>query len=111
MSGIPFLDIITGWALRLAYLRLTASPHTAWMASCSLLHMIEAAGLHWEPSSKAFAKNIDPNIRRRLLGFAQYVNMWILLPGNCAITSPCWVNPTYVLVSPISCFHHFVPSA
>ncbi|KAK9427131.1 putative C6 transcription factor [Lipomyces doorenjongii] len=81
MSGIPFLDIITGWAVRLAYLRLTASPHTAWMASCSLLHMIEAAGLHWEPSSKPVLmrspKNIDPDIRRRLLGFAQYVNMWI----------------------------------
>ncbi|KAJ6018318.1 hypothetical protein N7451_001697 [Penicillium sp. IBT 35674x] len=81
MSGLPSLTIISGWALRLAYLRLTSSPHTAWMASCSLLHLIEASGFHLEsPSGKLLLRrpqSVDPDIRRRLVGFAQYINTWI----------------------------------
>lgn len=46
-SGLPSLTMICGWTLRLAYLRHTASPHSAWMASCSLLHLIEASGFIW----------------------------------------------------------------
>ncbi|KAJ5631931.1 uncharacterized protein N7484_012031 [Penicillium longicatenatum] len=81
MSGIPSLSIITGWALRLAYLRLISSPHTAWMASCSLLHLVEASGLHLESPSRSLLirrpQNVDPDIRRRFVGFAQYINTWI----------------------------------
>ncbi|KAJ5586373.1 hypothetical protein N7450_006160 [Penicillium hetheringtonii] len=49
----PSIDTITGWVLRTAYLRMTASPHAAWMASCTLMHLIEAAGLHLEASDTA----------------------------------------------------------
>jgi hypothetical protein len=78
---IPPLVMITGWALRVSYLRLTASPHTAWLASCSLLHLIDASGLHLDPSSRHAllrpTQNIDDDIRRRLVSFAQYINTWV----------------------------------
>ncbi|KAJ6155616.1 hypothetical protein N7470_006182 [Penicillium chermesinum] len=44
----PSIDTVAGWVLRAAYLRMTASPHAAWMASCTLMHMVEAAGIHLE---------------------------------------------------------------
>ncbi|KAF7155417.1 hypothetical protein CNMCM5623_007488 [Aspergillus felis] len=78
---IPPLMLLTGWALRVSYLRLTASPHTAWLASCSLMHLIDAAGLHLDPSSRHAllrpTQNIDDDIRRRLVSFAQYINTWV----------------------------------
>jgi hypothetical protein len=78
---IPLIMLITGWALRVSYLRLTASPHTAWLASCSLLHLIDASGLHLEPPSRHAllrpSLNIDDDIRRRLVSFALYINTWV----------------------------------
>ncbi|KAJ5104475.1 Transcription factor [Penicillium alfredii] len=99
----PSIDMVTGWVLRVAYLRMTASPHAAWMASCTLMHLVEAAGLHREsphpdaaillPSSStethtsagsnAHADNdtasttSDPDTRRRIFGMARHLNTWI----------------------------------
>ncbi|KAJ5552585.1 hypothetical protein N7494_001963 [Penicillium frequentans] len=89
----PSIDVIAGWVLRVAYLRMTASPHAGWMASCTLMHLIEAAGLHLEstdsdssllqgPSSQTNTQNnnTDPNTpdtRRRLFGMARHLNTWI----------------------------------
>lgn len=96
----PSIDTITGWVLRTAYLRMTASPHAAWMASCTLMHLIEAAGLHLEapdPESTGLANasenrtsqsglsqngfaSSNPNdldTRRRLFGMARHLNTWI----------------------------------
>ncbi|KAJ6084668.1 hypothetical protein N7486_011468 [Penicillium sp. IBT 16267x] len=101
MSGIPSLTIISGWALRLAYLRLTSSPHTAWMASCTLLHLIEASELHLESPSRTVLirrpQNVDPEIRRRLVGFAQYINTWIsfdLGRSRVVLRGACYTPPT-----------------
>ena len=101
MSEIPPLIMVSGWALRLAYLRSTASPHTTWMASCSLLHLIEATGLHLDQSSRHVLirppQNINDDIRKRLVCFAQYINTWIsfdlgrsrvVLHGASYITPP-----------------------
>ncbi|RHZ48080.1 hypothetical protein CDV55_100464 [Aspergillus turcosus] len=75
------VDIVTGWVLRVAYLRMTASPHVAWMASCSLMHLIEASGLHLEPlpdtSLGQTTTPCAPEIRRRLFGIARHLNVWI----------------------------------
>ncbi|KAJ5958342.1 uncharacterized protein N7479_005492 [Penicillium vulpinum] len=97
-AEIPSVDIVTGWVLRAAYLRMTASPHVAWMASCTLMHLIEAAGLHLETSDPEAvgllqvspeARNrqngdilgnrgtSDPETRRRLFGMARHLNTWI----------------------------------
>ncbi|EAU30483.1 conserved hypothetical protein [Aspergillus terreus NIH2624] len=76
------VDVVMGWVLRVAYLRMTASPYAAWMTSCSLMHMIEATGLHLEPSSDTILEQhstepCDPDIRRRLFGMARHLNVWI----------------------------------
>lgn len=93
----PSIDTITAWVLRTAYLRMTASPHAAWMASCTLMHLIEAAGLHLEASDLETATelgtsstgnhtiqnsiytspNSDLDTRRRLFGMARHLNTWI----------------------------------
>ncbi|EAW12591.1 putative C6 transcription factor [Aspergillus clavatus NRRL 1] len=75
------VDMITGWVLRVAYLRMTASPHAAWMASCSLMHLIEASGLHLEALPDAVLNPTTapcaPETRRRLFGMARHLNVWI----------------------------------
>ncbi|KAJ5702434.1 hypothetical protein N7488_009982 [Penicillium malachiteum] len=97
-SEIPSIDMITGWVLRAAYLRMTASPHAAWMASCTLMHLIEAAGLHLEPPSSetsvplqstsnqpsqtqmatqpSIETSNSPDTRQRLFGMARHLNTW-----------------------------------
>ncbi|KAJ5165332.1 uncharacterized protein N7500_007162 [Penicillium coprophilum] len=96
-AEIPSVDMVTGWVLRAAYLRMTASPHAAWMASCTLMHLIEAAGLHLETSDPEAAGLLqslpethgsqngdlgsqgtsDPETRQRLFGMARHLNTWI----------------------------------
>lgn len=78
----PSLDTATGWLLRVTYLRMTGKPYTAWIASCSCMHVIEAVGLHLDqPTSAVFTggpiENLDPDIRQRLFGVAQHLNIWI----------------------------------
>ena len=81
LSDVPDHDTATGWVLRVAYLRMTSSPHTAWMASCLMMHVIEAASLHREASElysqHAPVSNANDEIRRRLFGVAQHLNLWI----------------------------------
>ncbi|CEJ62657.1 hypothetical protein PMG11_11151 [Penicillium brasilianum] len=80
-SGPPSIDIITALLLRVAYLRMTDSPYPAWMASCTLMHMIELSDLHIEPTSAKILEQLtepcDPNTRRRLFGIAQYLHLWM----------------------------------
>ncbi|EED16234.1 C6 transcription factor, putative [Talaromyces stipitatus ATCC 10500] len=83
LSTPPSLDTVTGWVLRVAYLRMTSLPHITWLASCSLMHAVEAARIHLEsPSRTVFEgssseyENIDLDIRRRLWGMAQHLNIW-----------------------------------
>ncbi|KAJ5223553.1 hypothetical protein N7468_008095 [Penicillium chermesinum] len=95
----PSIDTVAGWVLRAAYLRMTASPHAAWMASCTLMHMVEAAGIHLEstdpestglihgpsnPPNPSPQNDTDltkplntPDSRRRLYGMARHLNTWI----------------------------------
>ncbi|KAL4815268.1 hypothetical protein BDW67DRAFT_164783 [Aspergillus spinulosporus] len=68
----PSLDLITGWVLRVVYMRMTAAPYSTWLASSTVVHLIEAAGLQHEDPSPAY----DPDIRRRLVGVALHQNMW-----------------------------------
>jgi hypothetical protein len=82
LSTPPSINTVTGWVLRVAYLRMTSLPHTTWLASCSLMHVSEAARIHLEsPSRSVFEgsseyENIDLDIRRRLWGMAQHLNIW-----------------------------------
>jgi len=81
LPQVPTTASITAWVLRTSYLKLTGTPHEAWMASCILMHMVEAAGLHCEPRADTVlppsSDNVDPEIRRRIFGVAQHLNIWM----------------------------------
>ncbi|KAL4889081.1 hypothetical protein BDV59DRAFT_210518 [Aspergillus ambiguus] len=79
----PSLDLATAWALRVVYLRMTAPPHQAWIASSTLMHMIEAAKLHQEPS--------------RLVGVSRYLNLWISY--DLGLSRVSFPNDSFVLPS------------
>ncbi|KAL6229183.1 hypothetical protein BDW75DRAFT_250025 [Aspergillus navahoensis] len=68
----PSLDLVTGWVLRVVYMRMTAAPYSTWLASSTVMHLIEAAGLHHEDSSPPCGQDIG----RRLVGVALHQNMW-----------------------------------
>ncbi|GFG19565.1 protein RDR1 [Aspergillus udagawae] len=80
LSGTPSVDFVTGWTLRVVYMRITAPPHSAWIASSTLMHLIEASGLHLESSIETVLSRgtqCDQDLQRRLVGVAQHLNMWI----------------------------------
>lgn len=46
ISRFPSLEQIAAWTLRTIYMRCTARPHVTWLSSCTVMHLVEAAGLH-----------------------------------------------------------------
>ncbi|KAJ5182700.1 hypothetical protein N7492_000316 [Penicillium capsulatum] len=95
-ADTPSIHTVTGWVLRTAYLRMTASPHAAWMASCTLMHLIEAAGIHLnstDPEATGLllstqtqkthgmdasdGATADAYLHRRVFGMARHLNTWI----------------------------------
>ncbi|KAK1144852.1 hypothetical protein N8T08_004865 [Aspergillus melleus] len=100
---LPTVDHVTGWLLRVLYLRLTSSPHATWMASCTLMHMVETTNLHLEPSgTMPTPTDIDytPDSRRRLYCVSQLFHMWIsydygrsrvnLRGASCSLPTEGW---------------------
>ncbi|KAJ1337248.1 RNA polymerase II-specific transcription factor-like protein [Microdochium nivale] len=83
LSATPTATVVTAWVLRVTYLRITGTPHAAWMASGILMHIVEAAGLHCEPSddsvlpTTSIGGSVEPGIRRRIFGIAQHLNSWM----------------------------------
>jgi hypothetical protein len=81
LSETPSITSVTAWLLRVIYLRIAGTPHAAWITSCTLMHMMEAAGLHCEPRNEAVLQasvgDVDPETRRRIFGVAQHLNTWI----------------------------------
>ncbi|MCJ1366392.1 hypothetical protein MMC16_005520 [Acarospora aff. strigata] len=81
LSGVPPVDLLTGWTLRVIYMRMTDTPHPTWIASSTLMHLVEAAGIHLESSTdtvflRSSTVDCDPDFGRRLFGVAQHLNMW-----------------------------------
>lgn len=80
LSGPPSIDLLTGWTLRTVYLRITDSPYATWVASCTLMHLVEASGLHPQSQSPSLlvpsTQQCDPDLIRRLLGVAHHLNAW-----------------------------------
>ena len=77
LSSTPSLDLLTGWTLRSIYLRLVDSPHSTWIASSTLMHLVEASGLHPKSSSNLLpSTQCDPDLKSRLVGLAHHLNAW-----------------------------------
>ncbi|THC96344.1 hypothetical protein EYZ11_004159 [Aspergillus tanneri] len=78
-SGAPGLDMVIGWTLRVVYMRMTASPHATWIASATLMHLVEALGLHREDETPENDSETacEPDLRRRLVGVARHLNLWV----------------------------------
>ena len=77
LSGPPSIDLLTGWTLRVVYLRLIDSPHSTWIASSTLMHLVESSGLLTDsPSDLLPSAQCDPDIQRRLVGLAHHLNAW-----------------------------------
>ena len=73
----PSIDLLTGWMLRTIYLRMIDSPHSTWLASSTLMHLVEASGLHPEsPSDLLPSAQCDPDLKTRLVGLAHHLNAW-----------------------------------
>lgn len=81
LAESPTVDTVTAWVLRVCYLRTTCSPHAAWLSSCTLMHLIEAAGLHHElPSDTVLLRSQEschPETRRRLFAMGRHLNIWL----------------------------------
>ena len=77
LSGPPSIDLLTGWTLRSIYLRLMDTPHSTWIATSTLMHLIEASGLHLDsPSDLLPSAQCDPDLKKGLVGVAQHLNAW-----------------------------------
>ena len=89
-------NMLTAWVCRVIYLRVASEPLTAWLASCTTMHVLEAAGLHLAAHSEQTILgrgSADPNlqIQRRLFGVAQHLNTWIsydLRTSRIALQAP-----------------------
>jgi hypothetical protein len=49
------VDHVIAWAMRTFYLRATTRPNNAWIASCTVMHLCEAVGLHEEETIRKMA--------------------------------------------------------
>jgi Fungal Zn(2)-Cys(6) binuclear cluster domain/Fungal specific transcription factor domain len=77
LCGPPSIDLLTGWTLRSIYLRTTDTPHSTWIASSTLMHLVEASGLQSEsPSVLLPSAEGDPDLKRRVVGVAYHLNAW-----------------------------------
>ncbi|KAL6691313.1 major facilitator superfamily domain-containing protein [Trichoderma pleuroticola] len=78
LTDPPSLDLLTAWTLRTVYLRITDSPYATWIASSTLIHLIEVSQLHSTLRSVMFRRDDhdDDDIRRRLVGVARHLNVW-----------------------------------
>lgn len=95
----PSLDVVTAWALRVVYLRMTSPPYPAWIASSTLIHLIEAAKLHQDSSNETGSNaRCDPDIRKRLVGVSRHLNLWISY--DLGLSRVSYPNDSLVLPSP-----------
>ena len=77
----PTLDHIAGWMLRVIYLRFTGSPSATWIASCTLMHMMEVINLPADIESRQSDPAKDGpytlQLKVQLYCTARIFNSWI----------------------------------
>ncbi|KAB8231247.1 uncharacterized protein BDW43DRAFT_283136 [Aspergillus alliaceus] len=113
----PGLEDVEGWLLRTLYLRCHSSPHAAWIASCTTMHIVEATGLHRDSMRGSFVyPDVNPGCqetnlecRRRVFWIAKLLNTWIsfeygrsevvIRGAQCPLPAPKPGDPTMGLIS------------
>ena len=77
----PEPETVTAWLCHVIYLRMTATPFAAWIASCNSMHILEAAGIHrharYDTISNETRGGQMSQISRKAFGIAQHLNTWI----------------------------------
>ncbi|CAG8128740.1 unnamed protein product [Penicillium olsonii] len=77
----PTVNDVVAWLLRVIFLRFTSSPNAAWIASCTLMHMIETVNLHSDPHSGLLNASSDgwytPRLKRQIYCTARIFHTWI----------------------------------
>ncbi|CAI7583906.1 unnamed protein product [Penicillium bialowiezense] len=77
----PTVDHIVAWLLRVIFLRFNSSPNAAWIASCTLMHMIETVNLHLDPQLGDLDETTDslysPRLKRQIYCTAHIFHTWI----------------------------------
>lgn len=83
----PDTATVAAWILRTLYLRLTTRPNSAWLASATTMHMVEATGLHKDLHTIATVLSkrapryveatAEADTRRRLFWVARALNIII----------------------------------
>ncbi len=82
LMQLPTLQDAQSWLVRCLYLRATEHPHVVHMASATLMHLIEAIGLHQDwtsltPNVADLDHTQDVDIRRRTFWIARMLNTWV----------------------------------
>ncbi|OTA02773.1 Zn2Cys6 transcriptional regulator [Trichoderma parareesei] len=62
-SRRPSIDQVNAWILRTLYLRSTTRPHLTWLASCTVMHLVEAVGLHRDLESDLVTQSGETRAR------------------------------------------------
>lgn len=84
--AVPTIDHVVRWLLRVLYLCFTSSPSATWLASCTLMHMIETAKLHRDAervpngNSVPVSQELEtytPQLRSQIYYTAHMFNTWI----------------------------------
>ncbi|CAG8350423.1 unnamed protein product [Penicillium salamii] len=77
----PTVNHVVAWLLRVIFLRFNGSPNAAWIASCTLMHMVETVNLHLDSHSGNSSAPTDgwysPRLKRQIYCTAQIFNTWI----------------------------------
>lgn len=87
LNQLPSLEDVQSWLVRSLYMRATDSPHAVHMMSCTIMHLVEAIGLHQEAGDCAMHPDTDERkesemkenveLRRRTFWVARMLNTWV----------------------------------
>ncbi|PTB62076.1 hypothetical protein BBK36DRAFT_1172916 [Trichoderma citrinoviride] len=81
LYSTPSADSITAWLLRVVYLRVAGTHYAAWMASCTVMHMIDAAGFSIDAPGEAILSSLNEEVnldtRKRIVAIAHHLNIWM----------------------------------
>ena len=79
----PSRHHVVAWVLRALFLRCTACPHAAWIASCTTMHIIESVGMEDDSDSSSNDAELERGIgcgvlnMQRLFWIARVLNSWV----------------------------------